>query len=146
MNVYVGLFLKTSLAAQGAVSENVLLLNVGALLDPLPYIAGPIQLHTWFGQKDSCETPWKQCLQIKISSVTCVSPGLNPRSVSLAQENSEEISLEISLRASSNSVLSECITTGMSSDEGGGESSSFEWVKTEPTESRCTPLQSLSWH
>lgn len=64
MNVYVGLCLKTSLAAQGAVSENVLLLNVGALLDPPPYITGPIQLHTCFGQKDCCETPWKQCLQI----------------------------------------------------------------------------------
>lgn len=67
-------------------------------------------------------------------------PGLVPGSVSLAQENSEEISLEISLSASSKSVPSAHVTRGINSEVGGGESSSFDWPNTEPVEPRCTPL------
>lgn len=67
-------------------------------------------------------------------------PGLVPVSVSLAQENSEDISLEISLSASSNSVPSAHVTTGMSSEAGGGESSLFDWPKTEPVEPRSKSL------
>lgn len=62
-------------------------------------------------------------------------PGLVPGSVSLAQENSEEISLEISLSASSKSVPSAHVTTGINSDAG-GESSSVDGPKTEPVEPR----------
>lgn len=63
-------------------------------------------------------------------------PGLAAGSVSLAQENSEEISLDISLSASSKSFPSAQLTAGINSEEGGGESSSFDWPKTEPAESR----------
>lgn len=67
-------------------------------------------------------------------------PGLVPGSVSLAQENSEEISLDISLSASSKLLPSAHVTTGINSEAGGGESSSFDWPKTEPVEPRCTPV------
>lgn len=70
------------------------------------------------------------------------SPGLVPGSAFLAQENSEEISLEISLSASSRLVPSAHVTTGINSEAGGGESSSFDSPKTEPMELRFTP----SWH
>lgn len=67
-------------------------------------------------------------------------PGLVPGSVFLAQENSEEISLDISLSASSKSLPSAHVTTGINSEAGGGESSSFDCPKTEPVEPRCTPV------
>lgn len=63
-------------------------------------------------------------------------PGMAAGSVSLAQENSEEISLDISLSASSKSFPSAQLTAGINSEEGGGESSSFDWPKTEPVEPR----------
>lgn len=62
--------------------------------------------------------------------------------MSLAQENSEEISLDISLTASSRLLLSVPVTAGINSVVEDGESSSFERPKTDPVESRCTPLQS----
>lgn len=62
--------------------------------------------------------------------------------MSLAQENSEEISLDISLTASSKVLLSVPVTTGINSVVEDGESSSFDRPKTEPVEPRCTPLQS----
>lgn len=57
-------------------------------------------------------------------------------SVSLAQENSEEISLEISLNASSKSLPSAHFTTGINSEVGGGDNSSFDCPKTDPVEPR----------
>lgn len=68
-------------------------------------------------------------------------PGLVPGSVlSLAQENSEEISLDISLSASSTLLVSVPVTTGINSDVEDGESSSFDRQKTELVESRCARL------
>lgn len=61
--------------------------------------------------------------------------------MSRAQENSEEISLDISLTASSKLLLSVAVTTGINSVVEDGESSSFD-AKTEPVEPQCTPLQS----
>lgn len=60
--------------------------------------------------------------------------------LSLAQENSEEISLDISLSASSKLLLSAPVTTGINSEVEEGESSSFDRQKTELVESRCTRL------
>ena len=62
--------------------------------------------------------------------------------MSLAQENSEEISLDISLTASSKLLLSGPVTTGINSVVEDGESSSFDRPKTDPVEPRCTSLQS----
>lgn len=62
--------------------------------------------------------------------------------MSLAQENSEEISLDISLKASSRLLLSVPVTTGINSVVEDGESSSFERPKTDPVEPRFTPSQS----
>lgn len=73
--------------------------------------------------------------------LTSGGPGLGPGSVlSLAQENSEEISLDISLSASSKLLLSVPVTTGINSEVEDGESSSFDRQKTELVESRCTCL------
>lgn len=67
-------------------------------------------------------------------------PGPVPSSKSLAQENSEEISLDISLSASSKLAPSSHVTKGINSEAEGGESSSFDWPKTETVELWCTPL------
>lgn len=72
--------------------------------------------------------------------LTTVGPWLTAGSTSWAHENSEEISLEISLSASSKSFPSVLLIAGINSEEGGGESSSFDWPKTDPVESRCVLL------
>lgn len=77
---------------------------------------------------------------ILVDLLMTVGPWLTAGSASRAQENSEEISLEISLNASSKSLPSVLLIAGINSEEGGGESSSFDWPKTDPVESRCAPL------
>lgn len=121
-----------------------MLLDVRALLDPPSHVAGPVQIHTWGRQKLKV-SPQHELSKLGYCILfICLNhrdrPGLVPVSVSFAQENSEEISLDISLSASSKSLPSGHVTTGINSEAGGGESSSFDWPKTEPVEPRCTPL------
>lgn len=135
------MYLQASFTAERAASEHILLLNVRALLDSPPHVTGPVQLCTW-GQTESkklvfCPGGLNFILPDQVMSDR---PWLTAGSASLAQENSEEISLEISLNASSKSFPSVLLTAGINSEEGGGESSSFDWPKTEPVESRCAPL------